>query len=294
MTGFGRANVERDGWAIAAEVRSVNHRGLDIRVVAPPGLNHLELPLRKTVKDTCGRGRVECRITVEPPRGGLAETDTLDVAAGLHSVLAELTTTLGLAPEITLSDLFAAGFELNSRAEAQDLRHLEPAILEAARSALGRLVASRTAEGEVLVTDFVARTNRAAALVDAIESLAEESRDIFRERLQKRLGEILESLGNVEIDESRLLQELAFLVDKADIVEEIVRAKAHCATLLQMFSSGNPEGESIGKRVDFFLQELGREANTMAAKAGTTELTHQIVALKSEIERMREQANNLE
>jgi len=294
MTGFGRANVDKDGWTISAEARSVNHRGLDIRVVAPPGLNNLELALRKSVKAACGRGRVECRISVEAPRGGLAQTDTLEIATELHGVLSELVTKLGLSPEIKLSDLFSAGFQLNNKAEAPDLQHLDEVILETARSALAELVASRKAEGQALVDDFLSRISSATELVGTIESLAAESQDIFRERLQKRLGEILESLGNVEVDETRLLQELAFLVDKADIVEEIVRAKAHCATLLQMFSSGNPEGEAIGKRVDFFLQELGREANTMAAKAGTTELTHEIVALKSEIERMREQANNLE
>lgn len=295
MTGYGRVQREHQGWQITAELRSVNHRGLDIRVVLPPSLLMVEPGIRQAVRRHCVRGRIECRISVRPNHGETAGTAAAEQAKQLAGTLETIRTSLGLAGRVEIADLLRAGLEIRPTQLQEDLEWLSDAVIETADDALRNLVEAREAEGAVLCADFEDRTRLVAGLVKGIAELAETAEDLYRERLTSRVNETLEQLQSVAtLDEQRLLQELAIVLDKADITEELVRARSHNEILGNIFAEGNPKHEPIGKRVDFFLQELAREANTMASKSGNTDLTTEIVALKSEIERMREQAHNLE
>lgn len=295
MTGYGRVQQEHQGWQITVELRSVNHRGLDVRVTAPPSLLMVEPGIRQAVRRHCVRGRVECRLSVRPNEKGSVGSAAVEHAERLFGALKTIKKSLDLPGSIELSDLLEAGLDPLPSQNDEDLGWLAEEIVHVTDKALGDLVEAREAEGAVLVADFENRTRLSAELIEKIAVLTDATQDVHRERLMTRVNDTLQQLqGSTTVDETRLLQELAIVLDKADITEELVRARSHTELLSNLFSAGNPAQEPIGKRVDFFLQELAREANTMASKSCNAELTSEIVALKSEIERMREQAHNLE
>ncbi len=251
--------------------------------------------MRNAVKGRCGRGRVELRVSLEHPTGSVTEASMVERAAQLHASLEAVRAALSLDDPVTLDHLMAAGLGNGSVTERHPPDSLADWVLPLALEAIDGLVAARDAEGESLVTDFTERLRDARGIVASIETMCATLGDQLRERLHTRISEVLAKLESPEpLDDARVLQELAVYLDKGDITEEIVRARSHIETLLSLFESGNPEGSAVGKRVDFFLQELGREANTMGSKSSDPGLTELVVGLKTQIERLREQAQNLE
>ena len=268
MTGYGRVQKEHQGWQITAEIRSVNHRGLDTRVVLPPSLLMVEPAIRQAVRKHCQRGRVECRITARPNEADITGGAVVEQAKQLAGTLETIRKHLGFADPVDLADLLRAGLELQPTQLQEDMEWLSDVVVEAADDALRDLVEAREAEGAVLRADFEDRSRLVAALVERVAELAEEAEDSYRNRLNQRVNETLQQLQSaMTIDENRFLQELAIVLDKADITEEIVRARSHNEILGEIFGQGNPKQEPMGKRIDFFLQELAREANTMASKS---------------------------
>ena len=295
MTGYGSASVEAQGWSLSAECRAVNHRGLDLRIVLPAGLHHLEPRIRGEIKKRCCRGRIECRISIESPAVSLNDSPPLDTALNLKESLSALAAHLKLKNEITLQDLFAAGFIMNPQQKEKPNEALEEPIMGLVENALLQLDQARLTEGRALASDLSERLSRSTAALTKIDALHSNLATGFRARLKERLGIALEELGDTEkLDEHRLIQEIAIYVDRSDITEEIVRAHAHILELDGLISRKNTEHVPLGKRIDFFLQEMGREANTMGSKSQSPELVSFIVELKSNIERLREQAMNIE
>jgi uncharacterized protein (TIGR00255 family) len=295
MTGYGSASEETQGWTVSAEFRAVNHRGLDLRIVLPSELHYLEPKIRREIKSRCCRGRIECRVSLESPIIGLNDSPHLDTALTLKEALSTLATHLNLDAAITLQDLFAAGFNLNQQQKEKPNEALEAPIMKLVGDALKQLDLARLTEGKALTTELSERLNGASLALDEIDALHSNLATGFRARLQERLGIALEELGNTEkLDEHRLIQEIAIYVDRSDITEEIVRAHAHILELTGLISREDLEHSPHGKRIDFFLQELGRESNTMGSKSHSSDMVCCIVELKSNIERLREQAMNIE
>ena len=294
MTGYGRGARQLDGWQLTVEMRSVNHRGLDVRIVAPQRLTRLEPGIRDRVRRRCLRGRVECRIALDAPSTIVDSPATRDQAKQLFSALSAVTDHVGLPPPSSVADLLAAGLVLRS-AHAEPPEALEGLALEAVEEGLTELVATRVKEGVALSKDFTGRLKRVDELLARVQTLAESASEAYRETLGGRIRAQLSALGLTAFDDERLKQELVTLLDRSDITEELVRGRAHTQELQTLFEKGRGDKEeALGKRVDFFLQELHREANTMASKSISAELTARVVDVKVEVERMREQAQNIE
>ncbi len=289
MTGFGRG--ESSNGAYVVEVRSVNHRYLDIGLKLPRQFSQFEERTRKLVGSYHSRGHVDLYLNVNGER---EETMRLEVnwplANQYRQCFEELRNEFSLAgsPELALyaglrEIIVPAGADLSpERLEAE-----WPLLLEALEAALAGCRAMRESEGENLQSEL---TGRLQAFETTVEEIFRQIPDLTRKRregLEERLATLLQE---IEIDPMRLAQEVAILVDKADVTEEIVRLRSHIAQFRQFLGAGEP----VGRRLDFLLQEFLREVNTIASKISNAGMAHLTVELKNELEKMREQVQNLE
>lgn len=290
MTGYGRARAEKDGAAFACEVRSVNARGREVRVRLPSDLASLEPTLRERVQESVARGRVDVFIDWE--RGAASRPRPVlnpDAAAAVVEAWRRLEKEHGLEdpPQIAVI-LRVPGVMEAPAADAPDLEALAALALEALDTALEAHGASRTREGGELARDIGARVQRIAALVDELRGLTAAEPQRVAATLRERVRTLL---GETPLDEARLAQEIALLAQRADVTEEIVRLDAHLARFNGLFAKGAVE---IGRTCDFLVQEVRREVSTLGAKSGTPDVDARVLAIKSELERIREQALNLE
>ncbi len=293
MTGFGDAERDVTSGRLRAEIKSVNHRFFNNTVRLPSGLDRHEPLVVDRLKGAISRGNVTFTISFERTSSGSdAALPELDVerARAYAEALARLSQELGLEPNQRVStfvrfpELFRGGDERSRWSEVTpDL------IGELTDEALERLVASREAEGERLRADFLARLDAVETLVDQVERRVPERLDRERERL---LAAVAELTDGAAVDPDRLAREIAYLADKWDLSEEIVRLRSHVALFRGVVEEDSPD--PAGKRLGFVLQEMNREANTIASKANDTEIAHAAVGLKEEIERLREQVENVE
>ena len=286
MTGFGRGVADGVGGRIAIEVRSVNHRFLDLKLRGAPSAAIEDL-ITARVRDRLERGAVTVAVRVE--RGAGASGAQLDPIAArrVHAELAALATALGLAPP-TLADVLAVpGVVAEATADSADL--VEPTG-RALATALDELCAHRAAEGAALVADLTARLATLRQLVDGLEAASIEAGPIVAARLRDRLDKLIER-GRDGVTPERLAQEVAILVERADVTEEMVRARTHVDAVATTLAAPSA---SVGRRLDFLLQELGREINTTGAKSATAAISSLVVQAKAELEKMREQVQNLE
>jgi uncharacterized protein (TIGR00255 family) len=293
MTGFGSAQIVSGGHVISVECRSVNsHRGLEVRFFSPRGYHSVEQGLVSHAKKCMSRGRVEIRIDVESRQDMEESADFVD-SEQFHTVsrqLRSLQQSADLSPALTVTDVLAICHRQSKESDVTQTADLE-AVTRAGVSALDVLVANRSREGAVLaitLAQLIDDAERQVALIDdATDGVQEES----RERISRRVLEILAAHG-AEVDEARMWQEIVYLVDRADISEEIQRAKSHLVRLSEMLDE--EEERPRGRELDFYLQELMREANTMGSKSSTTTITDAVIQLKSTSEKLREQAANVE
>jgi uncharacterized protein (TIGR00255 family) len=293
MTGFGRARAVRGDLQVQAEVRSVNQRFLEIKFNLPRGWNEQEAEFRKLIGGVAARGRIEVSIRSIGPRtsGRLIVNDKL--ARSYIDELRGLKKRLGLNGEPGLEALISRP-EIFQIVEQES--HLGPELAlgrKALESALKALNVERTREGRSLKRDLSARLTRIQAHVKQIGRLAEESRHAIIEGFQKRVRELLAQPGSDElkmVEEKRLYEDAAFAAQRADISEELARLQAHLQALGELFSR---EG-AVGKEIEFWLQEVGREVNTVGAKSQNPALSRLTVAIKGELEKMREQVQNVE
>jgi len=288
MTGFGRRQGAWSEGTVTVEVRSVNHRFLETSIRLPKSLNPIEDKLKKTVQEYCARGRVELSVLVQGGRGG---PRSLQLDAGLakqyHEKLRTLKRTLKLGGSIDIG--LMAGFRdiLVLSDQPQDDPKLAKLVMKLGQHAVQDLAKMRKKEGALLSQDLISRLKKIGEFTQQVgeraPAVAQESFERMKERVRK--------LVNGEVpDHQRLYQELAIYADRGDITEELVRLDAHMVQFHETVQSVQP----VGKTLDFLLQEMGREVNTIGSKAGDTVIAAAVVQMKTELERLREQVQNVE
>lgn len=290
MTGFGSAESTHEGWTLKAECRSVNHRGLDVKVWAPRDWNWVEPFVQETVRATLFRGRIEVRVDVSAAPGESTGRINFEKFASVAAELRRAAQEAELAPP-TAADVLGFAEVVDGTREVALPVELGP-FKATIRAALEELAASRQQEGERLAVTMEELVSEVDRRVIGINAAAAEVADEYRTRLEQRVREALARFDVGELDERAILHEVALYADRSDVSEELQRAASHVEKLREVFAA--PAVGAVGKQVDFYLQELIREANTTGSKSGSLAITDHVIAMKTAIEQMREQAANIE
>lgn len=288
MTGQGSADAPLEAATLRVEMRSVNHRFVEVRVRMPPELSEHTGFVEDLVRKRLGRGRVEVTVRVE---GELAGEVTLDVARArsAFTALSALRDELAPGEPVPLSLLSSVpGLFSGARGVEDDVARASLAV--ALEGALEAMELMRAAEGKALAKDLQERVARVREQLSAIEVRVPACVENTRAKLRERIARLLEGTG-VELDQGRLEHEVAHAADRADVTEECTRLRSHADQLDALVASDT--SEPLGRKLDFLLQETGREANTIGSKSNDAELARLVVDLKAEIERMREQVQNV-
>ncbi len=289
MTGYGRKEVTGAGFHGSIEVRSVNNRYLDIQVKTPRSLAALEPRVKKMVQDRFSRGRFDVFITRngEQEKAGRLTHDEA-MAAQYIGILRDLKTRFSLSGEVDLS--VVAGFQglITVTEEKEDIEAIWQLLAEGLGQALDELDGMRSVEGQALVKDMLRRLDILASLMKDIQMLS----PLSVENARKRMAETLARLLNERPDPVRLAQEMAILAERTDVTEELTRLSSHISQFHAMLAGA--AGEPVGRKLDFLLQEMGREANTISSKAMDAQISYHVVNIKAELEKIREQAQNIE
>jgi uncharacterized protein (TIGR00255 family) len=289
MTGYGQAAFEVEGAGFEVELRSVNHRHLDVKARLPRGLAGFEGELRAQVAERIARGKVD--LTVRATSGAaLADTVELDLAVAERylAAAAALRARHDVPGDLDVRALL--GLPGVARVVERELGEdaARSALRSALAAALDSALAMRAAEGAALDRELRGRLARLDELVHAIEARAELVQRAVRDRLRKRAEQLRDETGL--LDEARLHQEVVWAADRLDVTEECVRLRSHVAQFRGLLDASGP----AGRRLDFLLQEMGREANTIGSKSADAPVAHDVVELKTELERIREQVQNVE
>jgi uncharacterized protein (TIGR00255 family) len=290
MTGFGRGSVTGDNFSVAVEIKTVNNRYLDIHLRLNQELSPLEMSIRKIISGRLSRGRVDLNINFERTAGTAYEVNR-PLIAGYIKTLRDIQTEFNLSGDVDINTLTRLPGALASTREGLD-ESVNASVERALNQAIDDLERMRSVEGAALADEMRTRLANIEAAVPTIEAAAAGLADAYRLRLQKRITELLARGGNqnIELDAGRLAQEVAYLADRSDISEELARLRSH---LEQFRSAVNAEGE-VGKRLDFLLQELNREANTVLSKSTEVSIKEAGLVIKAEVEKLREQVQNVE
>ena len=293
MTGFGRGEYSDDISKVTVEIRSVNHRYLDIYVKMPRRYSFAEETIKSAIKERIHRGKVEVSVSVD--NVGKSDSDVRldkELAARYYSVLSELRDSFDFGEEsrVSLSLLSKMPDVIVTTPAAEDEEAMAKRLLGATEKALDDFCSMREAEGEKLAADLSARADTIQAIRDRIEKRAPEIEKEYAAKFKARVEEILG--GVYEVPEERVALEAAIFADKANITEELVRLGSHISQLRGFL--GSDGREAIGKKIDFLIQEMNREANTIGSKSNDREITSNMLELKAEIEKVREQVQNIE
>lgn len=288
MTGYGRAVETVNGREFTVEVRSVNNRYLDCTVKLPRNLSFGEDAVKQAVKTSISRGKVDVFVSVRSE--GAQETAVSlnkPMAEGYLAVLRQMRQEYGLAGEITVSMLAGLPDVFLLDKPPVDEEQLLADFLSVVQKALANFDAMRRAEGTALAADLRGRGETILSLVAQVEAGSPQTVADYRARLEAKLKEVL---ANTAIDESRILTEAAIFADKVAVDEETVRLRSHLNQMNTMLDAGGP----IGRKLDFLLQEMNREANTIGSKCSDVRLARVVVEIKAELEKIREQTQNIE
>lgn len=288
MTGYGSARGSAEGFEITVELKSVNNRYLDTSVRLPRSFMFAEDAIKSAVQSHISRGKVDVFVTVDS--SGADDTVVKinePLLKGYIDAVSRIAEEYSLVND--LSALSAARFPevLSVEKNGLDADALSAAVAEITQQALCDFDAMRLREGEKLRDDVMSRLNRIDELVAAVEKAAPETVEAYRRRLEQKMQEVL---GTAGIDESRILAEAAIFADRIAVDEETVRLRSHMAQLSGMINGDSP----TGRKIDFLIQEFNREANTIGSKCQNSDVAHIVVELKSEIEKIREQIQNIE
>lgn len=289
MTGYGRGECQLpSGRRISVEIKTTNHRYRDLGMKAPRSAALLENETRKYLLSRIQRGRIDLLIQVEDETREISEVKlNLPMAEQLYNLLDNLKHRLGMKGDITPDTLlrFRELFLSSEPSEETELTwaRLEPAL----NGALNALEEMRQKEGLALLKDIDSRLEQIGSRLDTIEIRASAARTHYYTLLKKRIQDLL---SDIKVDEARVAQEVAFLVERADITEEVIRVKSHVGQLKGWLTLNEP----AGKKIDFLLQEINREVNTMGAKIQDADSTLLTVEIKNELEKIREQIQNIE
>ena len=288
MTGYGRAIDTFEGRQITIEVRSVNNRYLDCAVKLPRGYTFAEDALKQQVKQFVTRGKVDVFVTINTLQSeDVVVTLNKPVLEGYLAAMQEIADHYDVRNDISVNSLSRLPeVFLLSKAE-EDEEALLQALLAVEKSALEAYNAMRSTEGAALARDLRSKAENILALVAQVEQRSPVTVALYRERLETKMREVLES---TTIDEGRILTEAAIFADKVAVDEETVRLRSHLAQLETMLESGEP----IGRKLDFLMQEMNREANTIGSKGNDLEQARTVVEIKAELEKIREQMQNIE
>ncbi len=288
MTGYGRAQQLVDGMNITVEIKSVNHRYFEFSSKLPRSYGFLDEKLKSFFMGKLTRGKMECYVQIET----VEEPDTIisvnhPLVQGYLEAYKELAETYGLENNIKVSDISRVSDIFAIRKQAAEEDKIWTAVSVVAEEALNGFVSMREREGARLKDDVLSRL---ATILENVEFIEERSPETVKEYNEKLLGRLKELLADTHIDEQRILTEAAIFADKIAVAEETVRLRSHVSQLTSFLDSS----EAVGKKMDFLVQELNREANTIGSKAQDVEIARRVVSIKAEIEKIREQIQNIE
>lgn len=289
MTGFGEAELPVEDGLLRVQIKTVNHRFLNTSVRTPPGFDRVEHEIQHWLRVHLSRGHVSISIAYDRAEEASDDLPRIDLArAGRYAeLLRKMRDSLQLDGDVDVASLLRFG-DIFQAPEARDRPAVDPEGVRAVVDQAARAVVShREAEGERLRADMAQRLAAMTALLDTVEGRAPERLRQERDRLRAQVAELA---GSEEVDEDRLAREVAYLAEKWDINEEIVRFRSHIELFTEAFGADEP----VGKRLSFVVQEMHREANTIGSKANDAGISHAAVSLKEEIERLREQVENVE
>lgn len=290
MTGFGRGEFMDNHHRFTVEIKAVNHRYNEIVIRMPKNLNSLEDRIRRRVANSLTRGRIDIYITLEEygEKKRLLRVDK-ELAIAYHKALRELASVLGLSADVSLRQIAAYPDVLKSEEVIEDAEQLWPKLADSLDSAIGNILQMRIREGTNIEKDLSQRLGIIAKHAAMIEERAPQIIAEYNDRLLTRLRETLALLGN-QPDEARVLQEVACFAERTNFTEELVRLNSHFDQFYRTIASD----ESVGRKLDFLLQEINRETNTIASKANDFTVANLVVEMKSELEKIREQIQNIE
>lgn len=285
MTGFGSADAQWESWSCQVEIRSVNQRFLDIRCRLPLGFQTLETDFKKQIKAACTRGKVDCSIRLEKGEGEEKLKLNHERAKIFTDLLTEFEELSGRKVNVEARDLSSINIiEENKSGEPPE--ECENVIRESLAKAIEGLEEMKLREGQAMHDDIKTRLVSCGKIVNKIEKLSQEEPGRYRERLQERLAQLQDG---TKLNPERLEQEIALLADRLDITEEVVRFRTHLEHMDDILAQ-----REVGKKAEFLMQELNREVNTIASKSNHAEISQASVEIKSELEKVREQLQNIE
>ena len=288
MTGFGAGAAEDDSYRVLIEVKSVNQRYLEIGFHMPHKIDAFAEGMKKKIKEYVSRGKLDVNVSLTEKKDKTQSVRVdKNLAIAYHKALNELSDLLHLPRPDDITQVAAFPDIIKVEDNEESFEGLEAVLAEAMDEALRNLTHMREEEGANLKQDFIDRLERMENMVEKIAGLAPQIVAAYRERLQKTLGELLSA---EDIDQNRIIQETAIYSDRVNFTEEMVRLKSHFAQFRKILESNEP----VGRKLDFLIQEMNREINTTASKANNAEAAQIVVDVKSEIEKLREQIQNLE
>ena len=290
MTGYGRAEAVVGGRRFAVEMKSVNHRYLEVSLRLPSLLSAMEGEIKKRIGEQFSRGRVE--VTLRVDGDGPAEAEgrlvlNLPLVRNIHALLTQMKEELNLEGEVTLAMMAAYRDAFVPAEVTQDPETVWPGVAAILDAAIGELTEMRRREGGFLQQDLMARICLIETLLGEIDGRAPLVLGDYQKRLTDRVRELT---CGMTIDEARLLQEVAILAEKSDITEEIVRFRCHIGQFGELLGAD----DAAGRKIDFLIQEMGREINTIGSKSGDAAISRNVIEIKSELAKLREQVQNIE
>jgi uncharacterized protein (TIGR00255 family) len=290
MTGFGRGEAVSTGKRMQVEMKSLNHRYLEIFLRMPAILSPLETEIKKKIGERFSRGKIEVSIRMDNEAhqdGTQTLMLNLPLVRQYYALLSQIKEELNLSDEVTLNMISGFRDLYVPKEEEEDVASLWKGLERGLAEAMDKLTEMRITEGEALARDLACRMNKIEQLLRIIALRAPELVAEYRQRLSDRIKELTQGMI---IDESRIHQEVAILAEKSDITEEVVRLESHIGQFMELLAGE----EAIGRKVDFLIQEMNREINTIGSKSGDSETARQVIEIKSELAKVREQIQNVE
>ncbi len=288
MTGFGRFEGQVNGRSITLEIKSVNHRYLEFSCRITRGYNYLEEKLKAYISSRISRGKVDMFLSITEPENTPTEVEiNHNLARGYINALKELSDTYGILNGVTTVDVARYPDVLTVSKASEDEDVVWADVKQALDSAMEGFMELRKNEGERLKADVLSRAETIIEIVGEIEKRSPETVKEYQSRLKEKIEELL---GSNEYDEQRVITEVAIFADKIAVDEETVRLRSHFEQLKAYLDDNKP----VGRSIDFLIQEMNREANTIGSKVKDSELAHKVVRIKNEIEKIREQIQNIE
>ena len=288
MTGYGRYESVTDEYKISVEMKAVNHRYLDLNIKMPKKFNYFEAGIRTLLKEYIQRGKVDVFISYEDyTEGRIGLKYNQSLASEYMEAFSAMAEQFGIPNNVTVMDLARCPEVLTMEQEPEDEDEIWKLLSGAVREAAGRFVQTRTAEGENLKKELLGKLDLMEGLVSEVEERSPQILEEYRNRLEEKVRELL---AGAAIEENRIAAEVAIFADKICVDEETVRLRSH----IQNTRKELVEGGGVGRKLDFIAQEMNREANTILSKANDLEVSQKAIALKTEIEKVREQIQNIE